>query len=381
MDRRSFLRVASAAAAGAVAVELAGGGARAAQPATRRGAATQGAEGSAGAAATAAVVAGAAGAASGGGAAGDAGIVRYPDTRVEVVDPRFARYRVGSAAIERLHTGCRWAEGPVWFGDGRFLLWSDIPNDRILRWVEETGEVSVFRSPSNNSNGNARDREGRLVTCERRRVTRTEHDGAVTVLAERFQGKPLNSPNDVVAHPDGTLWFTDPGYGIAGLYEGLPEEMELDTSIYRLDPSSGELRVLTSEPERPNGLCFSPDHQRLYVADTGASHRPDHPHHILVYDVVGGERLANGRMFHDMGPGFADGIRCDQDGNVWSSAGWAGEGYDGVHVIAPNGDLIGRIHLPEVCANLCFGGAKRNRLFMAASQSLYAVYVETRGAA
>jgi gluconolactonase len=314
------------------------------------------------------------------GAAGAESIVRYPDARVEVVDPRFARYRVASAAIERLYTGCRWAEGPVWFGDGRFLLWSDIPNDRILRWVEETGEVSVFRSPSNNSNGNTRDLEGRLVTCERRRVTRTEHDGTVTVLAERFQGKPLNSPNDAIPHPSGALWFTDPGYGIAGLYEGLPEEMELDTGIYRLDPGTGEVRLLTSEPERPNGLCFSPDHRRLYVADTGASHRPDHPHHILVYDIVDGERLANGRLFHDMGAGFADGIRCDQDGNVWSSAGWAGEGYDGVHVIAPDGDLIGRIQLPEVCANLCFGGAKRNRLFMAASQSLYAVYVETRGA-
>jgi gluconolactonase len=306
--------------------------------------------------------------------------VRYPDARVVILDPRFARYRVGNAAIERLHTGCRWAEGPAWFGDGRYLVWSDIPNDRLLRWVEETGEVSVFRSPSGGSNGNTRDLEGRLVTCERKRVTRTEHDGTVTVLIDSFDGKPLNGPNDVVVHPDGALWFTDPGYGSAGWYEGIPEPLQLPTSVYRLDPDTGTATVATTEPGRPNGLAFSHDFSRLYVADTGASHDPDHPRVIHVWEVAGGSRLENGRVFCDTSPGFADGIRCDVDGNVWASAGWAGEGYDGVHVYHPDGTRIGQIHLPEICANLCFGGRHRNRLFMTASQSLYALYVETQGA-
>ena len=307
-------------------------------------------------------------------------IVRYPDPAVEVVDPRFARYRAGAAAVERLYTGSRWAEGPVWFGDGRYLLWSDIPNDRMLRWVEETGEVSVFRSPSNNCNGNTRDREGRLITCERRRVTRTEHDGSITVLIDRFNGKRLNSPNDAVVHPDGHIWFTDPGYGIASLYEGQPEKAELPTSVYRLNPETGGATVLTSELGRPNGIAFAPDYSKLYVADTAASDIEGHPQEIRVFDIVKDSRLAKGRKFCDMAPGYADGIRCDVDGNVWSSAGWVGGQYDGVHIFAPDGTLIGKIHLPEVCANLCFGGAKRNRLFMTASQSLYSLYVEVQGA-
>ena len=309
--------------------------------------------------------------------------VVYPDPAVEVVDPRFAKYKVGNAAVERLYAGTRWAEGPVWFADGRYLLFSDIPNNRILRWLEDTGEVSVFRSPSNYSNGNSRDRQGRLITCEHdsRRVTRTEYDGAITVLIDRFQNKKLNAPNDLVTHSDGAIWFTDPGYGIMSNYEGHKASFELPANVYRLDPKTGEATVVAGDMDKPNGLCFSPDEKKLYIADTGAPKQPSDPRPIRVYDVVDGVRLKNGRQFASLSPGSSDGIRCDVDGNVWSAAGWAGEGYNGVHVFAPDGALIGKIHLPETCANLCFGGAKRNRLFMAASQSLYAVYVETQGAA
>jgi gluconolactonase len=307
--------------------------------------------------------------------------VRYPDPAVEVVDPRFAKYVVGNAAIERLYTGCRWAEGPVWFGDGRYLLWSDIPNNRILRWLEDNGEVSVFRSPSNFANGNTRDRQGRLVTCEHdsRRVTRTEYDGSVTVLVDHFEGKPLNAPNDLAVQSNGAIWFTDPGYGILSDYEGHKASFELPTNVYRIDPKTNAVTVVASDMERPNGICFSPDEKTLYIVDSGPS-QPGHPHPIRMYDVVDGDKLAHGRMFVNMGAGSSDGIRCDVDGNVWSAAGWAGEGYDGVHVFAPDGNLIGKILLPETCANLCFGGAKKNRLFMAASQSLYALFVGTQGA-
>jgi len=310
-------------------------------------------------------------------------VVRYPDPAIEVIDPRFEKYILGNAALERIYTGARWTDGPVWFGDGRYLLWSDIPNNRMMRWVEETGEVSEFRSPSNNSNGNTRDQQGRLITCEHltRRVTRTEHDGQVTVLMDSFQGKLLNAPNDVVVHPDDHIWFTDPGYGILMSYEGDKAEFELPTNVYRLNPDIGGVTVVSDELEKPNGLCFSPDYTKLYITDTGASHKPGHPRQIMVYDVVDNISLANGRVFCDMGPSLADGIRCDVDGNIWSSAGWAREGHDGVHVFAPDGDLIGKIHLPEIVSNLCFGGIKRNRLFITASQSVYSLYVETQGMA
>ena len=308
--------------------------------------------------------------------------VVYPDPAVEIVDPRFAKYVVGNAAVERLYTGARWAEGPIWFGDGRFLLFSDIPNNRMLRWSEDTGEVSVFRSPSNYSNGNFRDRQGRLLTCEHdsRRVTRTEYDGSITVLADNYQGKKFNAPNDIVTHSDGAIWFTDPGYGIMSNYEGHKASFELPTAVYRLDPKTRDLTVLVNDLDKPNGLCFSPDEKLLYLVDTGVPKHPADPHPIYVCDVVDGVRLKNRRLFVNMAAGNSDGIRCDVDGNVWSAAGWAGEGYNGVHVFAPDGKLIGKIHLPETCANLCFGGVKKNRLFMAASQSLYSLYVGTEGA-
>ena len=310
------------------------------------------------------------------------GTVRYPDPAVEVLDERFTKYRIGNAVVERLFTGCRWAEGPVWFGDARCLIWSDIPNNRMLRWNEESGEVSVYRSPAHHTNGNTRDRQGRLVSCEHtgRRVTRTEHDGSITVLMDSFEGKRLSSPNDVVVHSDGSVWFTDPGYGIMLNYEGQVAEAELPNRVYRLDPDSGEAAIVADDFLRPNGLCFSPDEELLYIVDTGRSHDPDGPSHIRVFDVTADNRLENGRVFVDMNPGMADGIRCDEDGNLWAAAGWAGPGFDGAHCYAPDGTRIGQIHLPEICANLCFGGAGKNRLFMASSQSIYAVYVETAGA-
>jgi gluconolactonase len=301
---------------------------------------------------------------------------RYPDPAVRVLDPRFEPYRLHNAAVERIATGYRWTEGPVWFGDHRCLLWSDIPNDRMLRWDEATGAVTGFRSPSNNANGHTRDRQGRLVSCEHltRRVTRTEHDGSITVLADRFDGRPLNAPNDVVVASDGAVWFTDPGYGILSDYEGRRAALELPTAVYRLDPDrGGGPEPVIQDLERPNGLCFAPGETRLYVVDSGSAGG------IHVYDLAGG-RVGEGRPFVDMGPGSSDGIRCDADGNLWAAAGGGGDGYDGVHVFAPDGDRIGQVVLPEACANLCFGGAAGNRLFMTASRSVYALYVNATGA-
>lgn len=304
---------------------------------------------------------------------------RYPDPAIETLDPRFDRYRIFSAAVERLHTGCRWSEGPVWFGDGRYLLWSDIPNNRILKWEEETGTVSVHRRPSDYANGNTRDRQGRLVTCEHggRRVTRTEQDGSVTVLMDSWQGKPLNSPNDVVVKSDGSVWFTDPPFGILGNYEGRRAESEVAQAVYRIDGETGQAAVVADDVLGPNGLCFSPDESILYVVESrGVPNRK-----ILAYDVAGDGRTISGkRVFVDAGPdGTPDGMRSDVDGNLWCGWGMGTEELDGVLVFAPDGTKIGRIALPERCANVCFGGRMRNRLFMAASQSLYALYVNTEG--
>lgn len=304
---------------------------------------------------------------------------RYPDPVIEILDPRFEKYRVFSAAVERLYTGCRWAEGPVWFGDGRYLLWSDIPNQRILKWEEETGRVSTYRKPTNFANGNTRDRQGRLVTCHHggRCITRTEYDGSITVLADSYQGKRLNSPNDIVVRSDGSIWFTDPVFGILGNYEGYQAEPELSQNVYRLDPGTGELICLADDILGPNGLAFSPDETILYVVESrGEPYRK-----LLAYGVAGdGKRIENKRVFIDAGPGGTpDGFRVDVDGNLWCGWGMGSAELDGVRVYAPDGDLIGRIALPERCANVCFGGAQRNRLFMAASQSLYAVYVNTQG--
>jgi gluconolactonase len=274
----------------------------------------------------------------------------------------------------------RWAEGPTYFRDGGYLLWSDIPNNRIMRWLEDDGHVSVFRANSNYSNGNTRDREGRLVTCEHdtRRVTRTEPDGTITVLLDSFQGKKLNAPNDVVVAADGAIWFTDPGYGIFGNYEGHLAEPELPPRVYRLDAKTGEATVIADDFDKPNGLAFSSDEKRLYIIDSGLTHGGRA--NIRVFDV-NGDKLTNGKVFaENFAPGFTDGVRTDMDGNVWCSMGWADPKEDGVRCYAPNGDLIGKIHLPETCANLCFGGKKRNRLFMVASTSVYATYVETQGA-
>ncbi len=276
----------------------------------------------------------------------------YPDPAVRILDPSFAKYRVMLAAVERIATGLRWAEGPVWFGDGRYLLCSDIPNNRIVKWEESTGAVSDFRRPSNNANGNTRDRQGRLVTCEHdtRRVTRTEYDGTITVILDRFEGKKLNSPNDIVVKSDGSIWFTDPPFGILSNYEGHVDEQELGTNVYRVDGETGKATVVAAEIN-------------------------------WVYDVVAeGTKLAKGKVHIHAGDGTPDGFRCDVDGNLWAGWGMGNSELDGVRIFNPAGEPIGHVTLPERAANLCFGGVKRNRLFMAGSQSIYALYVNTQGA-
>ncbi len=297
-------------------------------------------------------------------------------TGFEVVTPEFESCFVGHARVERLWTGARWSEGPAWFAPGRYLIWSDIPNDRMLKWDETNGAVSVFRQPANNSNGNTVDNQGRLVSCEHltRRVTRTEFDGTISVIADRYEGKRLNSPNDVVVKSDGSIWFTDPSYGILTDYEGLRAEPELDgCHVYRVD-ADGSVAQVTSNFFKPNGLAFSPDESKLYVSDTGVSHQVDGPAHIRVMNVgADGRSLSEGGVFAECSAGVFDGFRLDTQGRIWASAG------DGVHCFNPTGELIGKVLLPEMAGNLTFGGEKKNRLFVCGTTSLYSVIVTANG--
>ena len=303
---------------------------------------------------------------------------RCPDPAIIALAPRFEKLLLPTATIERLAGGCRWVEGPVWFGDGRYLLWSDIPNDRIMRWDEITGQTQVWRPASGHANGNTRDRQGRLVTCEHlgRRVTRTEHDGRVTVLADHYRGKRLNSPNDVVVKSDGSIWFTDPPFGIVGYYQGEKAERELPDAIYRIDPHSGDIDQVCDTVNGPNGLAFSPDEKHLYVIESRS-----HPRNILVFDVeANGRALGPQRVLCDAADGTPDGFRVDIEGNLWCGWGMGTPELDGVSVYSSEGEPLGRIALPERCANLCFGGRHRNRLFMASCTSIYSLFVNTQGA-
>ena len=299
-------------------------------------------------------------------------------TGFESIDPHFADCLIGHARVERLWSGARWSEGPAWFPAGRYLMWSDIPNNRMMRWDETDGSVSVFRQPANNSNGNTRDRKGRLISCEHltRRVTRTEHDGTITVIADSWQGKRLNSPNDVVVRSDGSIWFTDPSYGILIDYEGERAESEIGAcNVYRVDPDTGEVAAVATDFLKPNGLAFSPDESHLFISDTGASHAPGGPAHIRKFTVsADGRSLSGGAVFSECTAGLFDGFRLDRDGRIWSSA------ADGVHCISPDGVLIGKVRIPELVGNVCFGGARLNRLFIAGTTSLYAVYLAVNGA-
>lgn len=303
---------------------------------------------------------------------------RYPDASVMSLDSSFDDLKLPLAGVERLAAGCRWSEGPVWFGDGRYLLWSDLPNNRIMRWDEVTGEVSAFRQPSNFSNGQTRDRQGRLVTCEHggRRVTRTEYDGTITVLMDSYNGKRLNSPNDVVVKSDGSIWFTDPPFGILGNYEGQKASPELGQNVYRLDPETGASTIVAGDVLGPNGLAFSPDERKLYIVESRG--KPNRK--ILEFEVSDdGAAIRGKRVLIDAGDGTPDGFRVDVLGNLWCGWGMGSDQLDGVMVFSPDGLPIGRIALPERCANLCFGGRANSRLFMAASQSVYALYVNVAG--
>ncbi|MEZ5592226.1 MAG: SMP-30/gluconolactonase/LRE family protein [Gammaproteobacteria bacterium] len=294
----------------------------------------------------------------------------------EAFDERFSALYAPHIKVERLWTGARWCEGPAWFGAGRYLVWSDIPNDRIMRWDETDGSVSVFRQPSNNANGNTVDRQGRLVTCEHqtRRVIRTEHDGSIAILADGFGGKRFNSPNDVVVRSDGSIWFTDPTYGILTDYEGGVADPEMDgCHVYSIDPLNGKIRRVATDFEKPNGLAFAPDERTLYIADTGVTHRRGGPAHIRAFRVDEKGNLAGGEIFAECTAGIFDGFRVDRDGRIWSSA------ADGVHCYDPDGSLIGKIRIPEIVGNLTFGGRKRNRIFICATRSIYSVYVFTNG--
>ena len=294
----------------------------------------------------------------------------------EILDPRFSRLFNGTARLERLHTGCRWAEGPAWLGAGRYLVWSDIPNDRMLRYDETDGSVSVFRQPAGYSNGNTVDRQGRLVTCEHggRRVSRTGHDGSIVTVADRWQGRRLNSPNDVVVKSDGSIWFTDPAYGIESDYEGNRAESEIGAChVYRVDPASGEVEAVVTDMVRPNGIAFSPDETKLYVVDTGRTHGDRYPAHMRVFDVGEDGKLSGGRVFADCTAGLFDGLRLDSEGRIWSSA------ADGIHCYDPDGTLLGKVRVPEIVSNCVFGGAKFNVLFITATTSLYAVRLMVNG--